>query len=118
LVNQNNQNKKTGKSPGNKDSATGEVKPKKIMVLPLPQILDEIENSIGLADEAAKDARAAAEEARKAGEKAAREAARVAAEAISRVEQTANSALQLAELLKATLVESANNVEKKLTGKR
>jgi hypothetical protein len=88
------------------------------MVMPLPQILDEIENSIGLADEAAKDARAAAEEARKAGEKAAREAGRVAAEAISRVEQTAQNALALAELISATLKEAAVGIEKKLAGKK
>lgn len=92
-----------------------EEQPKKIMVTPLPQILDEIEDSIMKADEAAKDARAAADEARRAGEKAASEAARVAAEAISRVEQVAKNALQLAELLNATLIEAATGVEKKLT---
>ena len=52
---------------------TSEIR--KIMTKPLPQILDEIEDSIGLADEAAKNAREAAVEARKAGEKAAKEAA-------------------------------------------
>jgi hypothetical protein len=114
MANQNSSNKKTEE----KNSPAGEVKPKRIMVQPLPQILDDIENSITLADEAAKNAREAAEEARKAGEKAAREAARVAAEAISRVEQTAKSALQLAELLKATLTEAAAVIEKKLTGKK
>ncbi len=118
MVNQNNPNKKTEKSLEDKNSMAREEKPKKIMVLPLPQILDEIENSINLADEAAKNAREAAEEARKAGEKAAREAARVAAEAISRVEQTAKNALQLAELLNATLTEAAAAIEKKLSGKR
>jgi len=44
-----------------------EIKPKKIMTQPLPQILDEIEGSIRLANEAAKNAREAAEQARKAG---------------------------------------------------
>jgi F0F1-type ATP synthase membrane subunit b/b' len=95
--------------------ATREEQPKKIMTQPLPQILDEIEDSIKKADEAAKDARAAADEARKAGEKAATEAARVAAEAISRVEQVAKNALQLAELLNATLIEATTGVEKRLT---
>jgi flagellar biosynthesis/type III secretory pathway protein FliH len=114
MANQNNPNKKAEE----KKDAAGEPKPRRIMVQPLPQILDDIENSIALADEAAKNAREAAEEARKAGEKAAREAARVAAEAISRVEQTAKSALQLAELLNATLIEVAAAIEKKLTGKR
>ncbi len=94
-----------------------EEKPKKIMVQPLPQILDEIEDSIRGADAAAKNAREAAEEARKAGEKAASEAARVAAEAITRVEQVANDAEQLAELLKAALLEVAAGLEKGLSGK-
>ena len=96
----------------------GEAKPKRIMTQPLPQILDEIEDSIGLADEAAKDARKAAEEARQAGEKAANEAARVASEAISRVEKIAKEALELAKLLNSTIIEAATNVEKKLTGKK
>jgi len=95
-----------------------EEKPKKIMVQPLPQILDEIEDSINLANEAAKDAREAAEEARKAGEKAASEAARVAAEMIARVEQIAKDAKQLAELLNSALMELAIALEKRLSGKR
>jgi hypothetical protein len=41
----------------------------KIMTEPLPQILDEIEDSINSANAAARDARQAAEEARKAGER-------------------------------------------------
>jgi proline dehydrogenase len=92
-------------------------KPKKIMVQPLPQILDEIEDSIQTANEAAADARKAAEEARRAGEKAASEAARVAAEAISKVQKTAEDALALAKLLNATLMEMAAGVEKKLSKK-
>jgi len=96
-----------------------EERPKpKIMVKPLPQILDEIEESIKLANEAAKNAREAAEEARKAGEKAANEAARVAAEAIGKVEQTAKSALELAKLLKSAITEAASILEKRLSGKR
>ena len=104
--------------PGNitKGPASTEGKPK-IMTVPLPQLFDEIEGSIGLANEAARDARKAAEEARLAGEKAANEAARVAAEAISRVERTAKEALELARLLKSTLTEAATGVERKLTGK-
>ena len=42
-----------------------------IMQKPLPEILDEIDASIGLAEKAASEARNAAEEARLAGEKAA-----------------------------------------------
>ena len=91
---------------------------KKIMTEPLPQILDEIEDSIRLANEAAKNAREAAEEARKAGEKAANEAARVAAEAIGKVEQMAKEAKQLAELLKSALREAAETLDKRLSGKR
>lgn len=91
--------------------------PAKILTKPLPQILDEIEDSIKLADEAAKDAREAAEEARKAGEKAANEAARVAAEAIARVEQVAKNAMELAELLNSAIVEAATTLEKRLPRK-
>ena len=50
------------------DQKPKETAPKAIMVKPLPQILDELEDSIKTADEAAKDARAAAEEARRAGD--------------------------------------------------
>ncbi len=96
---------------------SSEVKPNKIMTLPLPQILNGIEDSIGLADEAAKDARKAAEEARQAGEKAASEAAKVAAEMIARVEKIAREALELARLLNSTITEAAASVEKKLTKK-
>jgi len=94
-----------------------EIGTKKIMTKPLPQILDEIEESIKLADEAAKNAREAAEKARNAGEKAASEAARVAAEAIAKVEQTAKNAMQLAELLNLALMDAVVAVEKRLSGK-
>ena len=94
-----------------------EIGIKKIMTKPLPQILDEIEDSIELADEAAKNAREAAEEARKAGERAATEAARVAAEAISKVEQIAKNAVQRAELLNLALMDAVVAVEKRLSGK-
>ena len=84
MVNENKPNKTTKKPTQKEDKMmVTEVKPKKIMTEPLPQILDEIEDSIRLANEAARDARKAAEEARQAGEKAANEAARVASEAIS-----------------------------------
>jgi len=101
------------------DSRTEEMPEErsKIMREPLPQILDEIENSIKLANEAAKSAREAAEAARKAGEKAANEAARVAAEAIAKVEQVAKNAMQLAELLKLASLEAAAVLEKRLTEK-
>jgi len=94
-----------------------ETEPKKIMTQPLPQILDGIEDSIRMADEAAKNARDAANEARKAGEKAASEAARVAAEKISKVDQAAKSALQQIELLKSALLDATAAIEKKLSGK-
>lgn len=95
-----------------------ENKPKKIMTQPLPQILDEIEDSIRGADEAAKDARKAAEEARLAGEKAATEASRVAAEKIARVEQLAREAMNLGELIRAALKESGSVLDKRLSGKQ
>ena len=93
-----------------------DVKTKKIMTKPLPQILDEIEDSIRSANEAAKAARGAAEEAHRAGEKAAGEAAKVAAEAITRVDQKAESALKLAELLKQAAMDAVAAVEKRLSG--
>ena len=93
----------------------------KILTKPLPQILDEIEDSIKLADEAVKNARDAAEEARNAGEKAAREAAReatrAATDAIAKVEQTSEDAMQLAELIKSAIIEAASVLEKRLSGK-
>ena len=95
-----------------------EIETKKIMTKPLPEILDEIEDSIRLADEAAKNAREAAEEARKAGEKAASEAARVAAEAIARVEEVAKNAMQLAELLNLAVMDAVVAVEKRLSRKQ
>jgi F0F1-type ATP synthase membrane subunit b/b' len=95
-----------------------ETKQKKIMVQPLPMILDEIDDSITAANAAAKDARKAAEEARRAGEKAANEAARVAAEAISKVQKTAEDALALAKLLNSAVIEMAQGLEKKLTTKK
>ena len=94
-----------------------EPKQHRIMSKPLPQILDEIEDSIRLADEAAAEARAAAQQARGAGEEAAREAARVAAEAVARVEDIANRALRLAELLKLALTDATGAVDKRLSGK-
>lgn len=90
----------------------------KIMTEPLPRILDEIDDSITAAHEAAKDARQAAEEARKAGEKAANEAARVAAEAIGKVEQVAKNALQLAELVNLAVMEAATAAQKRLTAEK
>jgi hypothetical protein len=93
------------------------MKPKKIMTQPLPQILDEIEDSIRLSNEAAADARQAAEEARRAGEKAASEAARVAADAISKVQKVTDEALALARLLNATLLEMSAGIDKKLSKK-
>lgn len=94
-----------------------ETETRKIMTKPLPQILDEIEDSIRLANEAAKNAREAAEAARKAGEKAASEAARVAAEKIARVEQKADRAMQLAELLKLAVMEAAAAAGARISGK-
>jgi hypothetical protein len=94
-----------------------EMKPKKIMTQPLPQILDEIEDSIRLANDAAADAHSAAEEARRAGEKAASEAARVAADAIAKVQKVTEEGLALARLLNSTLMEMAAGVEKKLAKK-
>ncbi len=90
----------------------------KIHTEPLTQILDEIDDSVRLANEAAKDARKAAEEARRAGEKAANEAARVAAEAIAKVNEAVQRALQLAELVKQAGMDAANAYQKRISGKQ
>jgi len=94
-----------------------EVEPKKIMTKPLPQILDELEDSLKLADEAARNARKAADEARKAGEKAASEATKAAAQAIANIERTANNAMQLAELLNLAIRDAVVAIEKRLSEK-
>ncbi len=86
----------------------------KFMTKPLPQILDEIEDSIRLADEAAKSARDAAIEARKAGEKAFSEATRITNERIAKVEQVAENAMRLAEVLKSVVIAGANTIAKRL----
>jgi len=96
------------------------VKPKEapdILTKPLPQILDEIEASIKMADEAAKSARQSAEDARKAGEKAASDATRAANQAIANVQQTAKNAMELAELLNLAIREAVAAIEKRLSGK-
>ena len=90
---------------------------RKIMTKPLPQILDEIEDSISLADEAAKNAREAAVEARKAGDRAFSEATKIANERIDRVEQIAKNALQLAKLLKLAVMDGVATVDKRLSEK-
>ena len=90
---------------------------RKIMTKPLPQILDELEDSIRLADQAAKNARDAAVEARKAGEKAANEATKIANERIDKVEQMAKDAMQLAELLKLAVMDGVAVVDKRLSEK-
>ena len=90
---------------------------RKIMAKPLPQILEEIEGRIRLADEAARDAGEAALEARRAGEKAAKEAIRVANERIDKVEQIAKDAMQLAELLKLAVMDGVSAIDKRLSEK-
>ncbi len=89
-----------------------EVKPKKIMTVPLPQILDEIDDSITLANEAAKDARMAAEEARRAGEKAA-DAVKKAAEAA--VAKVRDEALRTIEAMGIRIDTDMNALRDKVT---
>jgi len=96
---------------------TGEIETKKIMTKPLPQILDELEDNIKLADAAAKDARKSADEARRAGEKAASDATKAAAQAIADIKQTADNAMQLAELLNLAIKEAVVAIEKRLSEK-
>jgi hypothetical protein len=92
-------------------------KTRKIMTKPLPQILDEIEDSIRLADEAAKNARDAALEARQAGEKAFNEATKIADERIAEVEQIARDARQLSELLRLAVMDGIKAIDKRLAQK-
>jgi protein involved in temperature-dependent protein secretion len=96
------------------------VRPKeapKILTKPLPQILDDIEASIKIADEAAKNARKSAEDARKAGEKAASDATKAANQAIADVKQTADNAMELAKLLSLAIREAVAAIENRLSGK-
>jgi hypothetical protein len=90
-------------------------KTRKIMTKPLPQILDEIEDSIRLADEAAKNARDAALEARQAGEKAFNEATKIADKRIAEVERIARDARQLSELVRLALMDGLKAIEKRLS---
>jgi hypothetical protein len=89
-------------------------KNRKIMTKPLPQILDEIEDSIRLADEAAKNARDAALEARQAGERAFDEATKIADKRIAEVEQIAKEARQLSELLRVAVTDGIKAIDKRL----
>jgi len=103
-----------------KIESTTEGKPvqrHKIQTVPLTEILDEIENSIRMANEAARDARKAAEEARMAGEKAANEAARVASQTIAKVEELAKKALALAELVKLAGMDASTSYQKRISEK-
>ena len=96
------------------------VKPKEtpsILTKPLPQILDEIEASIKLADEAAKSAKKSAQDARQAGEKAASDATKAANQAIINVQQTAKNAMELAELLNLAIRDAVAAIEKRLSEK-
>jgi uncharacterized phage infection (PIP) family protein YhgE len=85
---------------GSREPEKMEVKQAKIMTLPLPQILDELESYIRRVEEAvkqaqtaAKDSREAADQAKVSGEKAA-EAARKAAEAaVAKVKEEAAKAV-------------------------
>jgi transcription antitermination factor NusA-like protein len=103
-----NIDRKQSNGGGSSMSDTSDIK--KIMTKPLPEILADIEDSIRLADEAAKNAREAALEARKAGEKAANDATKFANERIDIVEQIAKSAMQLAEQLKLAVVSGVTAV--------
>ena len=102
----------------------------KIMVKPLPEILDELEGGINrletaikASEKATKEAKAAAIEAREAGVKAAGEAGRVAEQAIANLEkrldktiagvnQRLDKAIGLAELIRATIIEEADMTSK------
>ena len=85
------------------------------MTKPLPQILDEIEGSIKLADEAASQARKAAAEAKTAVEIAVSEAMKNANERVIEAERIAREAMKLAESMKQALLYGADAVAKKLS---
>jgi exonuclease VII small subunit len=102
----------------------------KIMIKPLPEILDELEGGINrletaikASEKATKEAKAAAVEAREAGVKAAGEAGRVAEQAIANLEKRLDKtiagandrldkAIGLVELIRATLIEEADMTAK------
>ena len=88
---------------GSQEPTKMEEKQSKIMTKPLPAILDEIDDSIRLANEATKDARQAAEEARRAGEKAANEARRAAELAVAKVRDEATKAINALGVRASTL---------------
>ena len=91
-----------------------EGKSRKIMTKPLPQILDEIEDSILKADEAAKTARDAAVEARKSGEMAFSEATKIADERITEVEKIAREALGMTRLLREAMMAGITAMQARL----
>ena len=96
---------------------TDSNEPRKIMTKPLPQILDEIEESIKLADEAAAQARKATAEAQTAIEIAVSEATKNANERAIEAERIAREAMKLAESMKQALLYGADAVAKKLSEK-
>ena len=83
------------------DSEAPEARQPKIMVKPLPEILDELENYIKRVEEAVKQAQSAARESREAaaqaklsGEKAAEAAKKAADAAVARVREEAARAVE------------------------
>ena len=94
---------------------TDSNEPRKIMTKPLPQILDEIEESIKSADEAASQARKAAAEAQTAVEKAVSEATKNANERVIEAERIAREAMKLAESVKQALLSGTVAVTKRLS---
>ncbi len=100
---------------GSQEPAKMEEKQSKIMTKPLPAILDEIDDSIRLANEATKDARQAAEEARRAGEKAANEARRAAELAVAKVRDEATKAINALGVRASTLETELSTLKEKAT---
>ena len=91
--------------------------PQKTLGKPLPQILDEIDDSIRFANEATKDARQAAEEARRTGEKAANEARKAAEVAVAKVREEAIKTINALGVRVSTL-ETEVAAQAKLVGER
>ena len=107
---------------GNHEANPIAVKQAKIMTLPLPQILDELESYIRRVEEAvkqaqtaAKDSREAADQAKVSGEKAA-EAARKAAEAaVAKVKQEAAKAVDTLGVKVSGIESELNTLKEKVT---
>ena len=97
-----------------------ETRQPKIMTVPLPEILDELENYIRRVEEAVKQAQAAAKESRQAaaqakesGEKAAEAAKKAADAAVAKVKEEAAKAVDTLGLRVSAIESEMNTLKEK-----